>query len=232
MRTEAVFEPGFDDLKVPGAALVEGLPGVGLVAKVAVAYLLDKLGGKRVCRFYSPYFPSLGYVRNGRLLPYFADLYLVEKPKPLLLLYGNAQPATYYGQYEFCEKVLDVGLSLGANLIITLGGYGKEHVGEKRTIYLSSTREDIIKKLLSKLDATPYEGQIIGAAGLLITMAGERGVENFSLLVEAGEATPDYQAAKRGAEALAKLLDLDLVVGDVYELSKSYEKIVRMIEEW
>ncbi|MCD6342133.1 MAG: PAC2 family protein, partial [Thaumarchaeota archaeon] len=106
METEAIFEPGCEDLRAPGAILIEGLPGVGFVAKVAVAYLFNKLKGKKICRLYSPFFPSMGYVKNGKLLPYFADIYLIERPRPLLLLYGNAQPSTYYGQHEFCEKVL------------------------------------------------------------------------------------------------------------------------------
>jgi len=230
MRTDAVFEPGLESLRVPGLTLIEGLPGVGLVAKVAVAYLLSKLGGKRVCRFYSPYFPSVNYVRDGKLLPYFADFYLVEKPKPLLLLYGNAQPSTYYGQHEFCERILEVGVKLGVSSVITLGGYGKEHVSEVRTIYLSSTREDLIKQALSKVDAVPYEGQIIGAAGLLMIMAGELGMENLSLLIEAGDAVPDYLAAKRGVEALSKLLDLDLKVDDPYGISVAYERMVKSLE--
>jgi len=230
METEAVFEPGYEGAKIPGAIFIEGLPGVGLVAKVVVAYLIDKLKGKRICRFYSPYFPSVSFVKEGKLVPYFADIYLAEAPRPLLLLYGNAQPSTYYGQHEFCETVLKVGLNLGANFILTLGGYGKESVNQVRTIYLSSTNEELIKRALSKIDAVPYEGQIIGAAGLLITMAGELGVDNLSLLVEAGEATPDYHAAKRGIEALVKLLELDIEVEDIYGISRAYGRIVEKLE--
>ena len=47
METEIIFEPDLKDLKAPGSALIEGLPGVGLVAKGAVAYLLESLGGTR-----------------------------------------------------------------------------------------------------------------------------------------------------------------------------------------
>jgi len=230
VETEAIFEPGCEDLRAPGAILIEGLPGVGFVAKVAVAYLFNKLKGKKICRLYSPFFPSMGYVKNGKLLPYFADIYLIERPRPLLLLYGNAQPSTYYGQHEFCEKVLKISFKLGANFILTLGGYGKEFVSGVRTIYLSSTNSNIIKNALSKIDAVPYEGQIIGAAGLLITMAGELGIDNLSLLVEAGETTPDYHAAKRAVEAIAKLLDLDLAVDDIYGMSRVYGEIVDRIE--
>ena len=111
-----------------------------------------------------------------------------------------------------------------------MGGYGKEHVSEVRTIYLSSTREDLIKQALSKVDAVPYEGQIIGAAGLLMIMAGELGMENLSLLIEAGDAVPDYLAAKSGVETLSKLLDLDLKVDDPYGISVAYERMVKSLE--
>ncbi|MEM4498479.1 MAG: PAC2 family protein, partial [Nitrososphaerota archaeon] len=133
METDAVFEPGAEKIRVPGAVLVEGLPGVGLVAKAAVAYLLMKLGRrKRICRFYSPFFPSVGYVRDGRILPYFADFYLVESPRPMILLYGNAQPSTYYGQHEFCQRIIEVAADLGVSSVITLGGYGKDQVSDPR----------------------------------------------------------------------------------------------------
>ncbi|MEM1655559.1 MAG: PAC2 family protein [Nitrososphaerota archaeon] len=231
METDAVFEPGAEKIKVPGAVLVEGLPGVGLVAKAAVAYLLMKLGRrKRICRFYSPFFPSVGYVRDGRILPYFADFYLVESPRPMILLYGNAQPSTYYGQHEFCQRIIEVAADLGVSSVITLGGYGKDQVSDPRTIYLSSTSEESVRRALERIDAIPYEGQIVGAAGLLILMAGELGMENLSLLIEAGDMIPDYLAARRGVEALVKLLDLDLEVGDIYDFSMAYEEAVKTIE--
>lgn len=230
METGAVFEPGAEKIRVTGAVLIEGLPGVGLVAKAAVAYLLMKLDRRRICRFYSPFFPSVGYVREGKLLPYFADFYLVESPKPMILLYGNAQPSTYYGQHEFCQRIIEVAVDLGVSSVITLGGYGKDQVSDPRVIYLSSTSEESVRQALKKIDAIPYEGQIVGAAGLLILMAGELGMENLSLLIEAGDTIPDYLAARRGVEALVKLLDLDLEVGDIYDFSMAYEEAVKTIE--
>ena len=230
METEIVFEPGLKDFKAPGSTLIEGLPGVGLVAKGAVAYLLERLGGRRICRFYSPYFPTAGYIRDGRLIPSFADLYFVEKPKPLLLLYGNSQPSSYYGQHEFCDKILKVSLGIGANFILTLGGYGREDVSEKRRIYVSSTRREIIKSTLERIDAEVYDGQIIGAAGLLITLAGDLGIDNLSVLVEAGGTTPDFYSVRRALESVNRLLDLRLEIGDIYAISKTYVNAVQRFE--
>ena len=230
METEIIFEPDLKDLKAPGSILIEGLPGVGLVAKGTVAYLLKKLGGRRICRFYSPYFPTAGYVRDGRLIPSFADLYYVEKPKPLLLLYGNSQPSSYYGQHEFCDKVLRVSLEIGANFILTLGGYGKEEISEERKVYISSTKPEMIRSALKRVDAEVYDGQIIGAAGLLITLAGDLGVDNLSLLVEAGRAVPDFYSIRRALDSVNKLLDLGLEIGDTYSISRAYVDMVRRLE--
>lgn len=228
--TEVVFEPGAEDLRADGAVLIEGLPGVGLVAKVAVAYMLSKFQARKVCRFYSPYFPSLIYVQDGRLIPAFADLYLVEKPIPILFLYGNSQPSTSYGQHDLCEKVLDVAVGLGVNFIITLGGYGKEEVSETREVYVSSTRPETIKRVIGKIPAKVYAGQIVGAAGLLITLAEERGLDNLSMLVEASEMTPDYYAAKRAIESVNMLLDLGLKIEDVDGISRTYISTLYKIE--
>lgn len=230
LETEVVFEPGAESLRADGAILIEGLPGVGLVAKVSAAYLLGKLEAKKVCRFYSPYFPSMASVQDGRLILSFADLYLVETPKPLLLLYGNAQPASSYGQHDLCEKVLDIATRLGANFIMTLGGYGKETVSEVREVYLSSTRPETIRRALQKIAAKTYAGQIVGAAGLLITLAEERGLDNLSMLVEASEMTPDFYAAKRAIDSVNAFLELGLDVGDVDEVSRTYSSTLYKLE--
>lgn len=230
IETEVVLEEGYERFKAPGGVLIEGLPGVGLVAKTAVAYLLEKLGGVRVCRFYSPYFPTIGYVRDGKLILSFADLYYVDRPRPIYLLYGNAQPSSYYGQHDFCEKVLDVATGLGVDFILTLGGYGKEGVSEERAVYVSSTRPETIERALEVLEAEAYEGQIIGAAGLLITLAEERGLDNLSMLVEAGETAPDFLAARRAIESVVKLLNLDVRIEDIYGISKAYSSAVERLE--
>ena len=231
LETEVLYEPGLEGFKASGAVLIEGLPGVGLVAKTAVAYLLETLGGRRVCRFYSPYFPTIGYVRDGRLILSFADLYYVERPRPLLILYGNAQPSSYYGQYDFCDKVLDVSVRMGAEFVLTLGGYGKETVSEERTVYLSSTRPETIERALKIIRAETYEGQIIGAAGLLITLADDMGLDNLSMLVEAGEQAPDFYSARSAVEAVSRFLELGVETPDIYGISKAYNSAVQRLEQ-
>lgn len=222
VETEILYEDGAKDLKLENAVMIEGLPGVGLVAKVAVAFLLKKMEARRICRLYSPYFPYIAFIKDGRLGFSFSDIYLVQWKRPLLLLYGNAQPATSYGQHEFCEKVIEIAKNLGCFYVVTLGGYGKESVSEKRIVYCSSTDPDELKRCIKKVGGVRYTGQIIGAAGLLITKASERGMKNVSILVETNGMVPDFFAAQRAIESVVKLLDLDIKVGSIEEISDAY----------
>lgn len=222
LETDVVFEKELEDFYSEDTVLIEGLPGVGLVAKVAVSYLLTKLDLKRVCRLYSPYFPSVSFIRDGRLVFSFSDIYLAKSPRPMLLLYGNAQPMTSYGQYEFCEKVLDIAQKFGCKFVITLGGYGRDLVSDKRMVFCSSTDKNVLEKWIKKIGGLKYSGQIIGAAGLLVTLASMRNMSGLSILVETNGLAPDFFGAMRAIESLNKLLDINIRPKDLEELSSAY----------
>ncbi|MEM0090883.1 MAG: PAC2 family protein [Nitrososphaerota archaeon] len=222
LETDVVFEKELEDFYSEDIVLIEGLPGVGLVAKVAVSYLLTKLNLKRVCRLYSPYFPSVGFIRDGRLVFSFSDIYLAKSPRPMLLLYGNAQPMTSYGQYEFCEKVLDIAQRFGCKFVVTLGGYGRELVSDKRMVFCSSTDRNVLERWIKKIGGLRYSGQIIGVAGLLVTLASMRNMSGLSILVETNGLAPDFFGAMRAIESLNKLLDINIRPKDLEELSSAY----------
>ncbi|MEM1943849.1 MAG: PAC2 family protein [Candidatus Caldarchaeum sp.] len=222
LETEIRYEDGAKKLRLKDGVLVEGLPGIGLVAKVSVAYVLRNMKAERVCRLFSPFFPAIGYVSEGKLVFSFADIYHVDHDPPLLLLYGNAQPSTSYGQYDMCQKVVSVAKELGCGTILTIGGYGKDRVSERRDLYCSSTDQEFLEKWLKVINGVKYTGQIVGAAGLLTVLAAEAGLKNFSMLVETAEMAPDFFAAQRAVEAMVKLLGLKLKTPSAEELSKHY----------
>jgi proteasome assembly chaperone (PAC2) family protein len=230
LETEILLDNGVAGLRLKDGVLVEGLPGIGLVAKVAVAYMLSHMKVKRICRIFSPHFPSLGYVSEGRLVFSFADIYHAENNPPILFLYGNSQPSTSYGQYDFCEKIVLFSKQIGCSTIITIGGYGKETVSERREIYCSSTDSKLLEEWMKKINGVYYVGQIVGAAGLLPVLAAEAGLRNFSMLVEAGEMTPDFQASRRAIEAVNKILELGLEVPTLDELAKAYMQSLQVLE--
>jgi predicted ATP-grasp superfamily ATP-dependent carboligase len=83
---------------------------------------------------------------------------------------------------------------------------------------------------LGLIDGQVYSGQIVGAVGILINIAGSKGLENMCMLVEIGESAPDYFAARRAAEALIKLTGLNIEVDGVEEFMKLSNRVISMLE--
>lgn len=230
-ESQIYYEPGMSNYRLDGASFIEGLPGIGLVGKVAVAYILGKVMAKKICRIYSPYFPSIAYISDGRIIPNFIDLYAVEEPSKVIIMYGSAQPSSSYGQYEFCQKVIDLASKHGATKVFTVGGLGgKEKISPRREIFCSSTDRRYLGKYLELVDGQVYSGQIVGAVGILINLAGNRGLENMCMLVEIGESTPDYFAARRAAEALIRLTGLNIELNSVDEIMKLSNRVISQLE--
>lgn len=226
-----VYEEGMESLFLKDASFIEGLPGIGLVSKISVAYILGKVKPVRICRIYSPHFPSYGFVSDGKLVPHFLDIYAVEDPSPTLVAYGTTQPSSSYGQHEFCEKVIEVAVRHGARRVFTLGGLGgKESISQRRRIYCSSTDKAHLEKYMKLVEGEVYSGQIVGAAGIMMLIAGMRGLQNMGMLIEISNSTPDYYAAQRGVEALSRLCSLGIGETSISELITVSSKTIAKLE--
>ncbi len=71
----------FEQIEPNNPVLIEGLPGLGLVGKIAIRYLIKQLNAKRIAHLYSPHFPYFVLVNkkgNVRLLR--GTFYYLEKP--------------------------------------------------------------------------------------------------------------------------------------------------------
>ncbi|MCS7146446.1 MAG: PAC2 family protein [Nitrososphaerota archaeon] len=226
-----IYERGMEDYRLEDAAFIEGLPGIGLVSKISIAYILGKVKPVKICRLYTPHFPSYGFISDGKLLPHFLDVYGVEEPSPTIIAYGTSQPSTSYGQHELCENLIDIAVRHGANRVFTLGGLGgKENVSQRRRIYCSSTDRAFLEKYVRIVDGEVYAGQIVGAAGIMMVVAGQRGLQNMGMLIEIGGSMPDYYAAQRGVEALSKLCYLNMNEVGLSELITISSRTIARLE--
>ena len=92
------------------AVLIEGLPGIGNVGKVAVDFIIDELKAKKLYEITSDTFPHSVFVNEDNLveLPKIEIYYKKVNGHDLLLLGGDVQPIDELSSYGFCEKVLDL----------------------------------------------------------------------------------------------------------------------------
>ncbi|MCS7117970.1 MAG: PAC2 family protein [Thaumarchaeota archaeon] len=231
LRTHVVYDQGMEGYRLDGATFIEGLPGIGMVSKVAIAHVLGVVRAKRVCRLYSPEFPTSAFVSDGKIVLNFADIYAVEHPSPTLVMYGTSQPSSSYGQYEFCSRVIECVKEMGAVRVFTIGGLGgRESITPRREVYCSSTNKSALQKYVKLIDGQVYSGQIVGAAGILMNLAGMAGMENMGMLIEVSETTPDYYACRRAVQVLDRLANLGIGEVTVDQVISVSSKTIARLE--
>lgn len=224
-----LFKP---DVKEP--ILVEGLPGMGYVGKLAVEHLINELGAKKFAEMYSPHFPHhVSIEPNGTFRPLRNEFYHTKVDgKDLILWVGDVQPLTPEGHYEVVERVLDMAWELKVKDIYTLGGYATGRYGGKEPAVIGLGDQ----KLLGKMDEfggikESAGGPIIGAAGLLIGLGKLRGMSGACLLGETHGMVVDARSAKAVLEILSRLLKIEVDMANLEKRAKKTEHLMDRLRE-
>jgi uncharacterized protein len=198
--------------------LIEGLPGIGNVGKVAVDFLIDELKAEKLYEITSYTFPHSVFVNEDNLveLPKIEIYYkkFGGNRSDLLLLGGDVQPVDEVSSYEFSDKVLDIFQQFNGKEIITLGGIGLAEIPKKPKVYCTANTPKIIQKYKNGMvDDKLYGvvGPIVGISGLLLGLAGQRKIDAISFLAET-YGNPMYLGIK-GAIEILKVLDKNLKLG-------------------
>jgi hypothetical protein len=194
-----LFEP-----KVRSPVLVQGLPGFGNVGKIAVHLLIKFTGARLFAEFYSPFFPDYVTVdSNGVCYPPRYQFYEASLEKTdFVILTGDTQPALddVVAHYIVCGEILDFLSELDCNFVVTLGGVPS--VQPSREIYVAASSSRLAVEFMERGAIIYGKGRILGAAGLMLGLAKERGWDGVSLL----GATTGLQADKGAGFALFKFL--------------------------
>ncbi len=220
------------EIKPRNPVLIQGVPGLGLVGKIAASYLIRKFDAEKIAVIYSDYLPlpdgSSGIrINEGDIQPPSYDIYLVEgSEKDMLVLTSEVQPIAF-GQYKIGELVLDYSQELGVSTVITMGGYVPGSSDIKGVF--ACTNNDNFMKRLKEVGVQPLMGgYVTGAAGLLVGLADLRGIVSACLLGTTSGAFPDPKASKMVLEVLDKLYNLNI---DLEELEKEAEAAEEIIKE-
>ena len=216
------------ELKNP--ILIEGLPGLGLVGKIATRYLIKKLDAKKFAYLYSPHFPYFvlvnkkGSVRLLRGTFYFFRNQTEEND--LILFTGDSQAQTIEGQYEISDCILDFATLHNVKMIVTVGGYRME-VKDKPKVIAAATNEELLNEALQARAVLSSMGSpIVGTAGLILGLSRFKNFDALCLLGETRGYLPDPKAAKSVLEVLKTMLSINV---DLAGLDEEIEKADKMI---
>ncbi|MBI4150165.1 PAC2 family protein [Candidatus Woesearchaeota archaeon] len=220
--------------KLSNPILIEGLPGIGNVGKVAVDFMIEEIGAKKLYEITSFSLPHSVFVAEDNLveLPVIEVYYkkFGGKRRDLLLLAGDIQPIDEQSCYEFCYAILDLLREFGGKEIVTIGGIGLPTVPERPKVYCTGNTKQIVERYKRgvKVSEKLYGivGPIVGVTGLLTGLASDKNMEAVCFLAET-YGHPLYLGMK-GSQEVLKILDKKL--GLKLNL-KALNKEIKEIEE-
>jgi uncharacterized protein len=228
----------FATIEANNPVLIEGLPGLGLVGKIAIRYLIKQLKAKKIAYLYSPHFPYFVLVNkkgNVRLLR--GAFYYWKNPaggNDLIFFTGDSQSQTIEGQYEIADQMLEFSQKHHVKTIVTIGGYRMEPK-EKPKVYIAATSQEILNKALAAGAIISSSGSpIVGTAGLILGLARLKKMEALCLLGETRGYLPDPLAAKSVLEIIKSTFGFELdLTGLNEEISRAEIMVTRLqqIEE-
>ncbi len=213
--------------------LIEGLPGIGNVGKVAIDFIIDELKAKKLYSLFSHTLPHSVFVNEENLveLPVIEMYYKQMKGKPdLLFLTGDVQPIDEKSSYAFCDTILEIMEKFNGGEIITTGGIGLQEVPEHPKIFITGNDEKTIEKYAKGVKVEKkihgVVGPIIGVTGLLLGLGQQKNIKGVALLAETF-GHPMYLGVKGAKEMLAilnKKLSLKI---NLNKLTQEIEKLER-----
>lgn len=183
---------------------VQGLPGFGNVGKIAAHLLIRFCGAKPFAELYSPYFPDYVSVDSDGVcrLPKYEFYAAPMEKNDFIIMTGDTQPSfeDVVAHYELCSEILNFAIKHGSSLIITIGGAPSSE--DKSQVYVAATSSQLAVDFMEKGAIIYGKGRIVGATGLMLGLAKEKGLDGLCLL----GATTGFKADRGAGFSVFKFL--------------------------
>lgn len=251
---ETVAQP---DMRSP--VLIEGLPGVGHVGKLAAEHLLEEFDNTLISRLYSEHFPPQVTIDDGHTQLACLEFHAVDLSTPvnddsppadadsdsdtgsnsasdapdLLVLTGDHQAQDPKGHYRLTDSILDIADEYGVERAFTLGGVPTGELIEEYSVIGAASSEDLIEELSDTVEFREDEptGGIVGVSGLLLGMGERRGLQAACLMGETSGYLVDPKSARSVLEVLEEALDFEVSYESLEERAEEMEEVVSKIRE-
>jgi uncharacterized protein (TIGR00162 family) len=222
------------DLQEP--VLIEGLPGVGHVGKLAAEHLIEEFNSKLITRVYAEEFPpQVSVDESGVTELAHASFYAVEADaSDLLVLTGDHQAQSHAGHYQLTDTFLDIASSAGADSIYALGGVPTGELVEEPDVLGAVTGEAQTEGLIDAgvefRDGEPAGG-IVGVSGLLLGLGGRQGYSAACLMGETSGYLVDPTSAQVVLEVLESVLGFEVEYESLEERAEEMKEVVEKLQQ-
>ena len=228
-----IERPADPDLEDP--ILIEGLPGVGHVGKLAAEHLLEEFDAELVRRVYSEHFPPQVTVEDGRTQLACAEVYAIrDAGRDLLVLTGDHQAGDGPGHYRLTDAVLDIAAAFDVGRIYALGGVPTGELVDEPDVIGAATAQPLIEDL--EADGVEFRenepaGGIVGVSGLLLGLGERRGYDAVCLMGETSGYLVDPKSARAVLEVIEAAIGIEIGYDSLSERAEEMEEVIKRIRQ-
>ncbi|HKL30730.1 MAG TPA: proteasome assembly chaperone family protein [Natrialbaceae archaeon] len=225
-----------DEADLDRPVLVEGLPGVGHVGKLAADHLLEELDSTLVRRVYSEHFPPQVDLDDAGVAELTgAEFYAVEtEGRDMLVLAGDHQAQSNHGHYRLTNAFLDVAEDFAVETVYALGGVPTGELIEEYDVLGAATDDSMVERLEDvgvEFREDEPAGGIVGVSGLLLGLGERRDLPAACLMGETSGYLVDPMSARAVLEILTELLGFEVGYGSLEDRAEEMEEVINKIQE-
>lgn len=217
------------DLEVDTPTLIEGLPGHGLVASIAVDQITEQLELEKYGSIRSDDFPPVTSFTDG-LVQDTVRVYGGSDPDVLTLQSDVPIPESAVADLSHCvlEELVD-----GSGRAIFLAGAPAQSEDQRGEVVGVATTEALKAELEDAgIELATESGAVGGVTGALVTKFYEADVPAILLLVRADPRLPDPAAARSVIEtALEELVDFEIGTDELREQAEEIQRQKQQIAQ-
>lgn len=223
-----------EEVELNNPIILEGLPGIGFVGKIVIDQIVKQLDAKKFAELHSDYFPPQVIMKKDGIIEHMKNEFFYlkdfgEDKQDVILLTGNSQGSDFEGQIIISKVLMNYFEEKNAKKIFTLGGLGTGEMIEKSKVFVAGNDKELLDEIL-EIDNSHIRkdegGAIVGASGLLLYYAQEKGIDAACLMGETPGFYIDPSAAKEVLLVLFKILKFEI---DLEELNEQVEDTLKRL---
>jgi uncharacterized protein len=224
------------DVDLDEPVLVEGLPGVGLVGKIAADHIVDQFGMTHYADVDCEGLPRVAvYEADERGVVSPVRIY-ADETRDLLVLQSDV-PVSRTVADNFAECVTEwLGETGGFPLYLSGIAAENQDVGEVPDLFGVAAGDGGAVFDEHDIGSPPEDGVVGGPTGALLNRADRAGLDAAGLIVESDPRFPDPAAARKaivdGVVPIASVdVDTDDLVESAEEIREQREALARRMRE-
>jgi uncharacterized protein len=222
-----------DDIALEAPTLVEGLPGVGLVGKIAADHLVEVYDMVHYGSAHCEGLPEIGvYTEDDPQIRSPVRFYADEE-NDLMVLQSDA-PVSPSGAKEFASCIVGWFESIDATPVFLSGMPTDQADNAVPSVYGVATGDGASILEAAGVGSPTVDGAITGPTGALIHQANTVGLTSVGLVVEADRQFPDPAAARQlladGIGPIAGVeIDTDVLVDQAEQIRNAKARLAEQL---